>query len=101
MIEISKSEIELFLSTTQLKQKPSQSAVSYPILTRILNILQQNKRFSYIKVHDEIIIDGHHRFICYCYLKIPIEISKNGNNPSALNLEWNSILVDNIDYDSK
>jgi len=101
MIEISKSEIELFLTTTQFKLKPSQSAVSYPILTRILNRLQQNKRFSSIKVHGNIIIDGHHRFICYSYLNIPIEISKSGNNPSSINLDWNSIMVDPIDYDSK
>ncbi len=101
MLEISKTQIELFLNKSQFNLKPSQSAVSYPILLRIINRLQQDKRFSSIKVHGNFIIDGNHRFICYSYLNIPIEISKSGNNPSSVNLEWNSILVDPIDYDSK
>lgn len=101
MLEISKSQIELFLDKSQFNLKPSQSSVSYPILQRIIKRLQQDKRFSSIKVHDNIIIDGHHRFICYSFLKIPIEISKTGKNPSSIHIEWNSVLVDCIDYDSK
>jgi hypothetical protein len=101
MLEISKSEIELFLTTTQFKPKPSHSAVSYPILTRILNRLQQNKRFSSIKINNNVIIDCRHRFVCLSYLNLPIELTQSSKNPSALNIEWGSILVNPIDYDSK
>lgn len=101
MLDVSQTQIELFLSNTQFALKPSQSSVSYPIIFRILKRLQDNKRFSSIKVYNDVIIDGHHRFVCLSYLNLPIELTQSSKNPSALNIEWGSILVDPIDYDSK
>lgn len=75
-------------------------AISFPI-QRIHRRLQHGKRFSSIKVHDNIITDGHHRYICLCLLDIEIEISKGGRNPSSDGFEWKTVNVETADYDSE
>lgn len=101
MAEITKAEIEDFLAQSNFEFKPGQGSISFPIIQRIHRRLQQGKRFSSIKVHEDIITDGHHRYICMSILGLEFETSKGGKNPSADGFEWKNLNVDVNDYDTE
>lgn len=101
MAKITKAEIDFFLAVTNLELKPGQGAISFPIIERIHRRLQLGKRFSSIKVHEGIITDGHHRYICMSILGLEIETSKGGKNPSAEGFEWKKLNVEVKDYDTE
>ncbi len=101
MAKITKAEIENFLAQATFDLKPGQGAISFPIIERIHRRLQLGKRFSSIKVHEGIIIDGHHRYICMSILGLEIETSKGGKNPSAEGFEWKKLNVEVTDYDTE
>lgn len=101
MAKITKAEIENFLAQATFDLKPGQGAISFPIIERIHRRLQLGKRFSSIKVHEGIITDGHHRYICMSILGLEIETSKGGKNPSAEGFEWKKLNVEINDYDTE
>ena len=101
MAEITKDDIENFLAQTNFDLQPGQGAISFPIIQRIHRRLQEGKRFSSIKVHEGIITDGHHRYICMSILGLEVEQSNGGKNPSAVGFEWKGLNVEIHDYDTE
>lgn len=101
MHKITYDEVEKFLKTEQLSLKPGQSRVSFPIIARIHRRLQEGHEFSHIKVINDVISDGHHRFICHSLLKKEIYWDAAGENTTEQTIvEWKDIELDAIDYDT-
>jgi len=102
MPEITIQEVQDFLSKNNFYLKPSQKEVSFPVIKRIHTRLQKGKTFSPIKVCDDKIVDGHHRFICLAILGIDIEeVAGGGNISIKSDFQWTEISVVTNDYDSE
>lgn len=102
MSEITIQEVQDFLLKNKFHLKPNQREVSFPVIKRIHTRLQKGKIFSPIKVSDDKIIDGHHRFICLSILGINIEEVAGGINLSFKNnFQWTEVRVVSDDYDSE
>ncbi len=72
---------DLILSILEKKEnifRPNQAKVSLPIITRICKKMKHKIRFRPIHVSDDnLIIDGHHRYISSILLGIDIGIVSN------------------------
>lgn len=101
MHELTYVEVKLFMETNCLKFKPGQDKISYPIIVRIHKRLQEGHRFSNIKVLNDVINDGHHRFISLCLLKMEINYTPAGENTSRQkSFDWKDVELDTCDYDT-
>jgi len=96
---------ELILS--ELKKKgsslrPNQGKLSLPIIDRICKKMQHDLKFNPIHVSsDNLIINGHHRYISSILSGYKIEEVPNYPEPSVLNeFDWNTVEFAEDDWDS-
>ncbi|ASS48845.1 MAG: hypothetical protein A3D31_06110 [Candidatus Fluviicola riflensis] len=102
MHEITYDQVKLFIKTYPLKFNPGQNKISYPIIVRIHKRLQEGHSFSNIKVQNNIINDGHHRFISLSLLDLEISHDMAGENiAKQLPIEWKDVELDSEDYDTE
>ncbi|WP_341903669.1 hypothetical protein [Fluviicola taffensis] len=102
MREINFEQVKLFIETNPLKFNPSQKKISYPIIVRIHKRLQEGHNFSNIKVLNNTINDGHHRFISLSLLNMEICHDVSGENSTKqLEITWKDVELDSVDYDTE
>lgn len=93
--------VQSFLSMNELEFRPGQNLICFPKIQRIHKRLQNGLVFSQIEVVDDVILDGHHRYICLCLLGLKVETKKGGSNLSFKNnYNWSQINIDLNDHDS-
>ena len=102
MLDITYQQVKLFIETNSLKFNPGQNKISYPIIVRIHRRLQEGHSFSNIKVHNDTINDGHHRFISLCLLNMEIFHDAAGENMTKQSeITWKDVELDYEDYDTE
>lgn len=109
IISVSKEEMEEF--TKQLEQflldgsfefKPSQDKLSIPLIYRIYKKMQGGLRnFDAIKVAEDLIIDGHHRYIASKLSKTKIQTFPSTRNHNQIIFEWSDVILKTNEYDSE
>lgn len=56
--------------------------------------------FDAIKVCEDVIIDGHHRYTASILAEVTIEQYPSTKNHNQNTFEWNDVTLSDIDYDS-
>lgn len=102
MHDITFQQVKLFIETNPLKFNPGQNKISYPIIVRIHKRLQEGHSFGNIKVHNNTINDGHHRFISLSLLNMEIFHDPAGENTTKpAEITWMDVKLDYEDYDTE
>ena len=101
MNEITYEQVKKFLIETEFDFAPSQKEISFPIIQRIYRRLQQGNSFSAIKVRENVIIDGHHRYISHKLLAVESETTLGGSISEFIEYIWSEINLTSVDYDSE
>jgi len=100
--EITYEDVEAYLGNCSLEIKPGQKKVSYPIIKRIHRRLQDGHTFSNIKIANNVIDDGHHRFVSLSLLGMDINSVPAGENlTEEEKIEWSDVRLIKTDYDTK
>ena len=93
--------VQQYLKSTSLALHSTHGRVSFPIIYRIYNKLRNGERFNKIWVDGDIIVNGHHRYICLHMLKIPVEWDNWTRSLSIDPTPWNQVIVDSADWDNR
>jgi len=100
MNEITLECIQNYLAQTEFELKPSQNSLCLPVINRIIDKIRRGAKFGPIHVVGDLIINGHHRYICYSFLNLSIEMTtwrlSNANTPKA----WKEVKVEIEDWDA-
>ncbi len=80
---------------------PSQGSLCFPILERIIDKIKRGAKFSPIQVADNRIVNGHHRYICYSLLKLPIEQTNWRQSYTEMPDGWYEVVVEMDDWDKQ
>ena len=89
-----------FINCNEIELKPTQKRLSIPVLNRIYQKMMNGIRFGEIKVCDNLIIDGHHRYLSSLMSKYPIKTIPNSKTSATIELEWKHILFEENDFDT-
>ena len=97
---------ELILSKLEEKEsklKPLHEKLSLPIITRIFKKMQHGLKFMSIHVSsDELIIDGHHRYIASLLADYSIEVVSDYPKPTKVNeIDWKTVDFVDDDWDAE
>lgn len=100
MEKITSAYLIEFIKNTALPFQPSQNRLCLPIINRICRKMSGGLKFDHIKVYENLVLDGHHR-----YLSAQIQENKLGNVPSnktsaTLEYNWADVLFDENDWDT-
>lgn len=98
---VTKKVIQDFLEKNQLALLPTQSRLSVPIINRICQKMSHNIKFDEIKVVENLVIDGHHRYLSSLIVGIDIGITATRKTSSTKTFDWQNIELDENDWDTQ
>ena len=100
MIEITEIVIKDFLKNNELEYLPTHSILSLPIISRIYKKMMNNIKFDAIRVNQNSIIDGHHRYISCELAKRQIEKTQYPKSSATIIYSWNEVKFVNEEWDT-
>lgn len=94
------SDLVKFLKNTRFAFNASQRNISFPIVGRICKRLKTGHSFGAIQITNNVIVNGHHRYISLCFLDMDCEHVSGGANISAkTEINWSDVFLDEQDHD--
>ncbi|OYU96272.1 MAG: hypothetical protein CFE21_07665 [Bacteroidetes bacterium B1(2017)] len=100
MIKVSPELVRIFLFNHPFEYKSTHRKICYPLLVRLIRKIEEGNEFEEIKVEDDIIINGHHRYIALKYLNEPIKIQIWKRSPTTEICPWDKVEVDINDWET-
>jgi hypothetical protein len=97
--EMTREEIAAIIESSDLNLKPSQSRLSVPIIARICKKMKAGLVFPDIKIDDDVICDGHHRYIASLLAGVDIETTISLLTSDMR--DWQSVIFDDNDWDTE
>jgi hypothetical protein len=97
---ITKEYVESILKDQKITLKSTQKKLCFPIINRIYKKMKSGIKFSAIKVDENLIIDGHHRYIASIMAEVPLELIPSNKTSATTIIEWSQILLDSEDWDT-
>lgn len=94
-----KNLLEQELLNREFELKPTQNKISLPIVFRIFKKMKANLKFDAIRVCDNILIDGHHRYIASVMANVTTEQFPSTKNHNQTTFEWKEVIIITTDYD--
>ena len=100
MPKITKENIQDFLKVNKLDYSPTHNKLSVPIINRIYKKMLNNIKFEIIKVNENFIIDGHHRYISSKLAKVEIDKTSYPKSSATISYSWNEVQFVNDEWDT-
>ncbi len=95
-----RATIEQLFLDGGLDLKPTQNKISLPIAFRIHKKMKANLKFDAIKICDDLLIDGHHRYIASIIAGAKIEHFPTSKNQTQISFDWKDVSLSTTDYDN-
>jgi hypothetical protein len=89
------------LSTTTLDLNSTQNKLSIPIINRIYKKMKYGLKFDAIKVYNNLIIDGHHRYISSVLANIELERVTSSKTIATIEYNWGDVEFVSEEWDTK
>ena len=90
-----------FISTYEIDLTSTHTKLCLPIINRIYKKMCAGINFSGIKVKDNLICDGHHRYIAAILADFPLERIPGGSTSATSPVDWKSVSFEEEDWDSE
>ena len=100
MIEITEIVIKDFLKNNKLAYLPTHSKLSLSIINRIYKKMMNDIKFDVIRVNQNCIIDGHHRYISCELAKMQIEKTQYPRSSATIFYSWSEVKFVNEEWDT-
>jgi hypothetical protein len=98
--KITKEIIEEIIRNNEMGLKATQSKLCMPIINRIYKKMSAGIKFSGIKVDNNIICDGHHRYIASIIANYQLAYLPSIVTSATTIIPWESILFEENDWDT-
>lgn len=100
MERITQKVIHVFLENHSLKYKSTHQKLSLPIINRIYRKMVYGIKFNDIKICDDLIIDGHHRYISSLLANRDIGLSKYPKSSATIVYDWKNVEFIETEWDT-
>jgi hypothetical protein len=100
MGKITVESIKVFISSNNIHLKPTQTKLCVPIISRICQKMSHGIKFDDIKVCDDLIINGHHRYISSLIVNFDLGKVQSNTTSATRAIEWDKIEFDEQDWDT-
>ena len=94
-------ELRVFLQSGIFELQPTQKKLCFPIIRRIYHKMKIGVQFDNINIDKELLINGHHRYICSQLLKKSITTNAWASPSEIIVHKWAEIEIDPDDWESK
>jgi hypothetical protein len=92
--------IKEFISNNNIPFLATQSKLSVPIIDRLCQKMSHGIKFDDIKICDNLIIDGHHRYLSSLIINFNIGQVSSNKTSATKEVEWTAVEFDGNDWDT-
>lgn len=89
-----------FINSHHFEKNPTQLRLCIPIINRLYKKMKLGIEFPAIQIHDDLICDGHHRYLSAKLAKYAIEYRPGVTPSSIIKCKWEDVYFDTLDWDS-
>jgi len=100
MKEITAEFIKAFALTHNIPFIATQTKLCIPIIRRICQKMSHGIKFDEIKVSDNLIIDGHHRYLSALIMNFDLGKVESSATSATKSIVWNKVAFDEMDWDT-
>ena len=100
MTKITEEIIRDFLKENKLEYLPTHNKLSLSIINRIYKKMINGIKFEIIKINENFIIDGHHRYISSELAKKEIEKTVYPKSSATIEYSWNDVQFVSEEWDT-
>ncbi len=100
MERITKEIIQELINNNKMELCSTHTKLCLPIITRIYKKMLGDIKFSGIKVEDNLICDGHHRYIASLLANFPLERISGSSTSATAVVPWKSVIFEEDDWDT-
>ena len=98
--KITKEIIVEFISKNEIELSSTHTKLCLPVINRIFKKMSAGIKFSGIKVENNLICDGHHRYIASILANFPLERIPGSITSSTITVHWESVTFEDEDWDT-
>ena len=100
MEKVTKEIILDFIQINKIELTSTQQKICLPIINRIFKKMAAGIRFPVIKVENNLICDGHHRYIASILANYPLERITGNITSATSTVPWESVIFEDEDWDT-
>jgi hypothetical protein len=97
---VTKEIIIEFIKNNKIELSSTQTKLCLPVINRIFKKMSAGIKFSGIKVENNLICDGHHRYIASILANFPLEIISGNVTSATTAVYWESVTFEDEDWDT-
>ena len=101
MEKITKDIIHRFISKNKIELFSTHTKLCVPIINRIFLKMLVGINFSGIKVENNLICDGHHRYLASLLANISIERIPTMITSATTAINWDLVIFEDADWDTQ
>lgn len=99
--KITKKVIQDLIHKTDIGLNSTHKKLCIPIINRIYKKMLAGINFSAIKVDNNLICDGHHRYLASLLANFSIERIPIISTPSTTVVDWTLVVFEDLDWDTQ
>lgn len=99
--QITAQDVIDLLQENKIELKSTHNKLCLPIINRLYKKMSLGIMFSGIKVVDNLIIDGHHRYLASLLANKKLDIYSSNRTTATTVTEWESVVFVDDDWDTK
>jgi hypothetical protein len=97
---VSQADLIYLINNSDLKYKSTHTRLSLPIINRIYKKMAARISFPAIKIQDDFICDGHHRFIAAMLAGYDLKVVNWSSTNATTIIDWETVSFDERDWDT-
>ena len=90
-----------FISNNKIELASTHTRLCLPIINRIFKKMSAGIKFSEIKVENNLICDGHHRYIGSLLANFSLERIQGNVTSATTQIDWTSVIFEDEDWDTE
>lgn len=101
MKQISKEDVIKLLQNNKVELRSTHDKLCLPIINRLYKKMSIGIKFSAIKVEDDLILDGHHRYLASLLANYQLERVPSNKTAATVVTDWSSVDFVDEDWDTE
>jgi len=101
MKAITIADIKAFIDKTEIPYNASQKKLCVPIINRMCQKMAHGIKFDDIKIYEDLVIDGHHRYLSSLMSDVGINSVSSNKTSATISVKWSDVEFDEEDWDTK
>lgn len=101
MSNLTSEYLSKILSQNKVELKSTHKKLSIPIINRIYTKMLLGIKFDDIKIDNDLIIDGHHRYVSSILSNIKLGCVKSSKTSATIEYNWENVEFVNEEWDTE